>query len=119
MPIKYGSDVAITRSTLERIVHDVCADPTSNAVKAWSKMVQQFRVEDARLEPMVTVVANDNWIEFTIRYIVDYKSRRGTKDQLFTRILEAVDASGGKMGMASATFHLVEAPTIQVQLKHS
>ena len=117
VPIKYGSDVREARTMLERIVTEVCAAPTAGAKDAWRDMVKQFRVEDARIEPMVTVVANDNWIEFTIRYVVDYKSRRGTKDQLFMRILEAVEGSSGRVGMASATFHLVETPVIQVQLK--
>lgn len=117
VPIKYGSDVREARSMLERIVTEISAAPTAGAKDAWRGMVNQFRVEDARIEPMVTLVANDNWIEFTIRYVVDYKSRRGTKDRLFTEILQAVDASGGRVAMASATFHLVETPVLQVQLK--
>lgn len=44
-------------------------------------------IEDARVEPIVTMVANDNWMEFTVRYVVDYKQRRSTKDLLFNRYL--------------------------------
>jgi hypothetical protein len=79
-------------------------------------MVNKYRIEDARIEPMVTLIANDNWMEFTVRYVTDYKRRRSTKDILFTRILEEVDASGGKIALASATFHLVEAPVINVRM---
>lgn len=117
VPIKYGSDVREARSMLDRIVTEVSAASTAGATEAWRGMVSQFRVENARIEPMVTLVANDNWIEFTVRYVVDYKARRGTKDRLFTEILQAVDASGGRIAMASATFHLVETPVLQVQLK--
>ena len=70
------------------------------------------------VEPMITMIANDNWIEFTIRYVVDYKSRRTSKDKLFMRILEEVDKNSEKIGLASATFQLVEAPPIQVSLKN-
>jgi hypothetical protein len=65
---------------------------------------------------MVTLVANDNWIELTLRYVVDPRARRLTKDALFTHILDALDATQGRVAIASATFHLVEAPPLQVKL---
>jgi hypothetical protein len=63
------------------------------------------------------MVANDNWIEFTVRYVVNFKSRRRTKDRLFTRILEEIEASDGRIAIASATFHLVETPVVDVRLR--
>ncbi len=38
------------------------------------------------IEPAITLIANDNWLEFTIHYVADYKRRRKTKDILFTRV---------------------------------
>jgi hypothetical protein len=73
-------------------------------------------IEDARVAPAVTLAANDNWIEFTVRYVVDHKARRSTKDRLFTRILEAVDGTSGKIQLASATFEVVAAPTLDVRV---
>jgi hypothetical protein len=63
---------------------------------------------------MVTMVANDNWLEFTVRYIVDYRRRRSVRDQLFTRILEEVDASADRIRLASATFEVVNLPKLDV-----
>jgi hypothetical protein len=68
------------------------------------------------VEPVVTLVANDNWIEFTVRYVVDHKARRLTKDRLFSRILEEVDGSAGKIQLASATFEVVAAPALDVRV---
>lgn len=65
---------------------------------------------------MVSLVTNDNWMEFTVRYVVNFKSRRGTKNKLFTRILDEFGKTDGKVEFASATFHLVETPTIDVRL---
>ena len=48
--------------------------------------------------------------------MVDYKFRRGKKDELFMRILEEIDKTEGKVSLASATFHLVEAPSLNVHL---
>ena len=65
-----------------------------------------FLIEDARVEPMITLRADENWVEFTVRYIVDYKQRRTVKDLLFTRILEEVEASDGRIQIASAAFEI-------------
>jgi hypothetical protein len=79
-------------------------------------MLAKYRVEAARVDPMVTLVGNDNWMEFTVRYVVPYTKRRITKDLLFVKLLDAVKASEGKLALASATFQLVEAPAIDVRL---
>jgi len=61
-------------------------------------------------------LAADNWIEFTVRYVVDYRKRCWMKDHLFTRILEEVDKSDNKIRLASATFELVRGSVIDVRL---
>ncbi len=74
-------------------------------------------IENARTEPMVSLIVNDNWVEFTIRYVVNFKRRRITKDELFTKILKAVETEGSDIKFASATFHLVEAPEFNVSIR--
>ena len=68
--------------------------------------MKKYLIEDARVEPMITLRADENWVEFTVRYIVDYKQRRTVKDLLFTRILEEVEASDGRIQIASAAFEI-------------
>lgn len=116
VPIKYGTDWKHARVVLERVADEVVGDYAAGAHTAWKNITRSYLVEDARVAPMVSLVANDNWIEFTLRYVVDYKSRRRTKDELFTRILEEVEASEGRIALASATFELVEAPRFDVRL---
>ncbi len=65
---------------------------------------------------MVTLIANDNWVEFTLRYVVHFRKRRLTKSDLFTQILTEVEKTNGKVKFASATFHLVEAPDLKVNI---
>jgi small-conductance mechanosensitive channel len=116
IPVKYGSDCRLTREILQKIADETLSEFVPKAKHTWQGMVNKYRIEDARIEPTVTLIANDNWMEFTIRYVTDYKRRRSTKDILFTKILEAVDTTGGKVSLASATFHLVEAPVINVRM---
>jgi small-conductance mechanosensitive channel len=117
LPVKYGSDWRAAKEMLLRVTQEVTGDDTAEALRSWERITRSFLVEDARIEPMVSLVANDNWIEFTARYVVNYKFRRRTKDRLFTRILDEVEASGGRIAIASATFHLVEAPVVDVRLR--
>jgi hypothetical protein len=35
--------------------------------------VRLYQLEGASIEPVIMLVANDNWIQFTARYIVDYR----------------------------------------------
>lgn len=116
IPVKYGCNHAFAREVLERVGNQVTGPFAQGAESAWRRLVQRYRVEAARTSPMVSLVANDNWMEFTLRYVVDFKSRRLTKDALFMAILDEVEASGGRLQLASATFHLVEAPTLKISL---
>lgn len=117
IPVKYGSDHKLARELIKKSADKVLLDYALEAEKAWEAFSKQFLLEDALTLPMVTMVANDNWIEFTLRYVVDYKKRRGTKDLLFTEILDEFERTDGAVQIASATFHLVEAPPINVMLK--
>lgn len=83
------------------------------AQQEWRTMTRKYLIEPAVLEPTVTLVANDNWIEYTLRYVVNYKQRRSVKNRLFTCILDDIDASAGKDNMASATFLFVEKPVFR------
>lgn len=117
VPVKFGSDYARARAMLEGIVAEVAGPHLKDAKARWDHTVRTYRVEDARIDPLVTVVVNDNWVEYTVRYVTPFRARRVTKDALFERLLQQVDASEGKVMLASATFHLVEAPTFNVRLE--
>ncbi len=110
IPVKYGSDSRTARTVLERVAVDVTGAYAQKALMSWKQMVQKYMIEDARVDPMVTLIANDNWMEYTVRYVVDYKNRRATKDILFQRILDEIDRSEGKIALGSTTLELVGGP---------
>ena len=114
MPIKYGCDHHWVRQTLNQIVDRITSEYAGEAQKAWNEITRQYVLREINLASQVTLVATDNWIEFTLRYVVDYRYRRITKDKLFSAVLDSVRDSEGKMAIASTTVHLVEMPTIQV-----
>jgi small-conductance mechanosensitive channel len=115
LPVRYGSDWEFARRTFAGVVQEICGDYAIESRKAWNEAVKKYQLEDASVEPMITLVANDNWIEFTARYIVDYRRRRSVKDRLFTRMLEEVDKSQNKIRLASATFEITNVPRFEFQ----
>jgi len=116
LPVQFGSDYQQMKNMLNSVAAEIVGGYTATARQEWAGMVKKYMIEDASTEPMVTLAANDNWVEFTLRYTVDFKKRRSTKDLLFTRILDEVDKSNGKIKFASATFQLVEGSHIRVAL---
>ena len=116
IPVKYGSDHHLAREILQQVAQEVVGEYISLAQTHWKQMVHKYLIEDARVEPAVTLVTTDNWIEFTLRYVVDYQYRRGKKDQLFTRILDEFLSTEGRVAYASMTVHLVETPVLDVRV---
>lgn len=110
VPIKFGSNWELADQMLRDCCDEVLSEYAEGAKKTWKLMVKNYHIEDAMIDPIITMVANDNWIEFTVRYVTDFKKRRITKDQLFRKILKGVDKNADEIGLASATFHLVESP---------
>jgi small-conductance mechanosensitive channel len=116
VPVKYGGDYRLAREILYRVADEVVGDYTAKASVEWKRVVKRYMVEDASTKPTVTLIANDNWMEFTLRHVVDYKKRRSTKDRLFTRILEEFEQTEGRVAIASMTVHIVETPVFDVRL---
>jgi small-conductance mechanosensitive channel len=119
LPVKYGSDWKQAREMLRGLVNEVLVGYAGEVKESWNQVVRKYRVEDANVEPMITLRATDNWIEFTVRYVVDYRKRRWMKDHLFTRILEEVDKSDNQIRLASATFEVVTGSTLDINLSRA
>lgn len=113
IPIQYGSNYEKAKEILEQVGRNVAGDLSILSKEKWTALQQKYRLEDAQTEPMISIVANDNWVEFTLRYVVGFKKRRKTKTELFTQILKEVEASNGQVKFASATFQLVDTPVFK------
>ena len=116
LPVKYGSDRLLARRIIESVADEVVGEYARQAAHAWKNITSLYLVEHAIVAPTVTLTANDNWMEFTLRYVVDYKGRRTTKDRVFTRLLEEIDRTAGQVSIASMTIQLVESPVLKVTL---
>lgn len=114
IPIKYGSDYHVARRLIEEVGQEVTRGQVEEYGQAWSVIRGKYRLAPQPLESMVSMVANENWIEFKLRYIVDYRERRTTRDRLFQRILEQVDTAGDRVGIAAATLNVEKLVVSQI-----
>ncbi len=107
IPVQFGCDYKLAEQILIDSVKEKIGQNTDLAHHSWEKMLNKYMIEDTSTEPVVTFVLNESWIEFTIRYIVDFKKRRSTKNILFHKILSEIEASEGKVKFASPTNRLI------------
>lgn len=119
LPVTYGVDHTLTRAMLTDVVNDIVGEYVKPSATQWREMLAKYRVENARVEPMVSLALNDNWMEFTVRYVVPFDKRRTVKDKLFTRIMDEVNRSQGAIQLASATSAIVAFPSIDVRMVRS
>jgi small-conductance mechanosensitive channel len=116
VPIKYGSDYTLAREIITTAAIQNVQQYSESAQKTWKDLIRKYSIEEASVDPIVTVVSNDNWMAFTARYVVNYNKRRTTKDRIFSDIVSGIEQTDGQVGIASATFHLVEAPRLNINL---
>lgn len=116
LPITFNSDLKLTNELVMESANKHLGDYSQFAKENWEIMVKKYLIENANVEPSLMFVLNDNWVEFTLRYVVDYKKRGATKYKLFNDIYQSVNASEGKVAFASATFELVGIPELKVKL---
>jgi len=119
VPIKYGSDYRLARALIERVAEEIVGDYVQPAEQAWVPITRRFLIEAASVRPTTTIIANHNWIEFTLRYVVDYRVRRSIKDRLFTRILEEIDKTADHVGIAASTLNIEKVAPLEVRLSRS
>lgn len=70
-------------------------------------MKRRYKLEDASLENQVFLSFNDNWVEISLRYIVDYRERRNIKDKIFSEILLRFEQEGDRLEIASETLEVI------------
>jgi small-conductance mechanosensitive channel len=116
MPVRYGSDYGSARKMFEEVLNEVTGHYAAESNAVWKTMTKQYLIEEARLEPMVTLVTHDNWAEYTLRYVVDYKKRRTTKDMICELLLKRIDETHGRIRLASSTFELTAAPELGIRI---
>ncbi len=107
LPIRYGSDWRAAEKILERAAQSVTGELVARSEAKWAGFVQKYLVEKARVAPLITLVTTGDWIEFTVRYITDYKSRRTSKDAICRLILADLESHADTIVLGAATYEIL------------
>src|ERR1700722_6233976 len=103
VPLMVNSDQHLAREILLRVAKDNVASYLAEAERSWKRVADNYRLENPRLEPTVSLVVNGGSLQFTLSYIVDYTNRTSMKDRLFTQIVEEVTRSNGRLTWATSS----------------
>src|SRR3984957_15001905 len=103
VPLTTNSDQHLAREMLLGVAKEIVAGYMAEAERSWEKVADDFRLENPRLEPTVSLVVNGGSLQFTLSYIVDYTNRTSMKDRLFTQIVEEVTRSNGRLTWATSS----------------
>lgn len=77
-----------------------------------STLWQSFPVRENTVEPTLYLMMTDNWIELTLRYVVEAHRRRQVKNQLHHELLQRFE-SESNITVASATVEIVAFPPLR------
>tara|TARA_R110000868_G_scaffold77551_7_gene221909 strand:+ start:4871 stop:5788 length:918 start_codon:yes stop_codon:yes gene_type:complete len=117
LPIRYGSDMELAKSIVIKIATETLSEYTTNSKAKWQDVVGKYYIEDAVVDPTLAITLSDNWVQFNLRYIVDYKKRRITKHTLNDKIHREVEKTNGKVILASTTIELIKIPQLKVDIQ--
>ena len=115
LPIKYGSDIELAKTIVISIAQETLSEYVKDSISEWKSVVAKYYIEDAQVEPTLAITLTDNWIQFNLRYIVDYKKRRYTKHLLNEEIGKKIMETNGKVILASTTFEIIRIPTLKTK----
>jgi small-conductance mechanosensitive channel len=116
LPIRYTSDVELTKKIIIEVAQKVLTDYVNFSKDHWKTVVSKYYIEDAMVDPTLAITLTDNWIQFNLRYIVDYKKRRLTKHALQEQIQQAILDTNGLITVASATLEVIKMPTTTIHV---
>lgn len=116
IPVRHGSNYEMARNEFQKILEAITGEHARRLKSDWRKMTDKYMLEDARLEPMVTLNMKDSSVEYALRYVVDYKQRRGTKDKICVQLLQAIEQSNGQIRLGAASIEVTTVPPLDIHL---
>lgn len=107
VPIRTESDHHLAREVFSKVLNDITADYSKESEAKWNALAGRFKIEQAKVLPMIAMRFDENWITFTLRYIVDYRSRRSMQDRIYTALLNEIDKHDGIIMIATSSMEII------------
>jgi hypothetical protein len=117
LPISYESDWQRAAELMLEHGQTYTAELQADAEAKLNRMIDRYPLKDTKVEPTLYLAMTDNWIEMTLRFVVDAQERRRVKDQLHRDLLQHIQ-SEENITVASTTIEIVGFPTLQVDQRN-
>src|ERR1700728_3562795 len=98
-----ASDCLLAKEVLLRVSKEAVGGYMVEAETSWKIVSDNFRSVTPPLEPTVTLAVVGGSLEFGVSYVVDYTKRTAMQDRLFTKIVQEVANSNGRLEWATSS----------------
>jgi small-conductance mechanosensitive channel len=112
IPVTYTSDWKRAGEIMLEHGREYTADFQAQAQDELQALMKAYPLHETMVEPSLYIVMTDNWIEMTLRYVVDARERRKAKGELHLELLRHFE-SEMDVTVASATFEIVGFPPLR------
>jgi small-conductance mechanosensitive channel len=112
IPMTYDSDWRRAGELMLEHGREYTSHFLAQAQAQLRELVDAYPVHEVTVEPTLYIVMTDNWIEMTLRYVVETQARRQVKGQLHRELLQHFE-SEENITVASATFEIVGFPPLR------
>jgi small-conductance mechanosensitive channel len=113
VPIRYEDDRRRAEQVLLDAAHRETLDVRRLAQADRERMEREFFVDLSECNPRVYLRITDNWLELTVRFVVELRRAREVMDRMTRDILEQLHEAG--IAVASQTQEIVGMPTLRVE----
>ena len=112
IPVTYKSDWQRAGEIMLEHARKYTSHFHEQAETQLAEMMKVYPVQVTTVEPTLYIIMTDNWIEITLRYVVEPRERRQVKGQLHHELLQHFQ-SEPTITVASATFEIVGFPPLR------
>ena len=117
LPISYKDNRREAERILLEVGHKHTDDVVREAKPHIEKLVKEYRLATTpEIEPHVYMRLTDNWVNFSMRFLVPIDGGRKIKDGISRDLIDRLDAAG--IGIASGTYEIVGMPKLEVQVEN-
>jgi len=106
-----ASDCQLAREILLQATKEAIGEYLIEAQTSWKVMSDYYRGVNPPLEPTVTLAVNAGSLEFSVSYVVDYTKRTAMQDKLFSKIVQEVANSNGRLAWAPSSVTVINLPS--------
>ncbi len=88
LPVTYASDIRQATEILTAAGNEYTSEFLQGAQQQLEHMRHYFLVPSMELKPQVYMTVNSNWVQLTMRYVVEPKRRRAASNFIWHRVFE-------------------------------